>query len=727
MELLNKYGAETTIFFPLIDGGSADFENTPVTFAAGDSQLVVSGASPINQNTANLPVHMALGIYSLTLTATEMQNAGFVVAVIDQTAPKAWEDQAILMKTYGHASAGIIFDLNQATPAVNATQISGDTTAADNLELQYDATGLTGDTFPATQLQIGNVASTGAATNATATGSVITIGTQVNTYEVTVELDGVRHEIASVGGALDFYYEFDVGTNGTPTSITFTGRLTGSNDDLDVFAYNYGLAAWQQIGNIQGSNSTTDAVGTFDLLSGQVGSGVDVGKVRIRGFKASGLTSAKMYVDQAFVSYATIYQSVGYANGAVWVDTVNGVAGSINFVNGTADNPVDSWADALILAASLGLKIFHIISGSSITLTGNSDHYEIRGQSYTLDLNGQSIASAYIFGATVSGVGVGGSTVFEDCPVGNVTLAPSIMRRCYLSGTITSSAAGDWFINHCMSRVAAPGSPKFDFGGVVGDSDLNMRLYSGGIQLENMGNVGTDQATIEGHGNIIEGTCAGGTVSARGNFTTSGITNIILTDGARYDIAKIAPIIAAAVLDEVLSGHNAAGSLGKALRQIQEGIISIEASVNDAGATTTSFITSLTETATSFYSDLTLVFIDGALKGQAKPILSYNGATKLMTLGEAFSSAPADGDSFIILTTHVHPISEISTAVLDGIIEGTITLKQSLQLSNSALAGKLSGGATASIAIRDIADSKDRITSTVDADGNRTAVTVSVD
>jgi beta-xylosidase len=42
---------------------------------------------------------------------------------------------------------------------VNVVQISGDATAADNLELQYDGTGLTGDTFPATQADTDAVSS----------------------------------------------------------------------------------------------------------------------------------------------------------------------------------------------------------------------------------------------------------------------------------------------------------------------------------------------------------------------------------------------------------------------------------------------------------------------------------------------------------------------------------------------------------------------------------------
>jgi hypothetical protein len=69
----------------------------------------------------------------------------------------------------------------------------------------------------------------------------------------------------------------------------------------------------------------------------------------------------------------------------------------------------------------------------------------------------------------------------------------------------------------------------------------------------------------------------------------------------------------------------------------------------------------------------------------------------------------------------------IADAVAAMVIEGAVTLKQSLQLSNAAAAGKLSGAAGAAITIRDLGDTKDRITATVDAVGNRSAVTPSYD
>lgn len=62
-------------------------------------------------------------------------------------------------------------------------------------------------------------------------------------------------------------------------------------------------------------------------------------------------------------------------------------------------------------------------------------------------------------------------------------------------------------------------------------------------------------------------------------------------------------------------------------------------------------------------------------------------------------------------------------AVLDEVVEGTYTMRQLLRLFAAALGGELSGAATTAIAIRDISDTKTRITATVDANGNRSAVT----
>ncbi len=70
--------------------------------------------------------------------------------------------------------------------------------------------------------------------------------------------------------------------------------------------------------------------------------------------------------------------------------------------------------------------------------------------------------------------------------------------------------------------------------------------------------------------------------------------------------------------------------------------------------------------------------------------------------------------------------NSIAAALLDlaAGVETGMTPRQALRLMLAALVGKLSGAATTTISIRDTGDSKNRVVATVDADGNRAAVTL---
>lgn len=70
----------------------------------------------------------------------------------------------------------------------------------------------------------------------------------------------------------------------------------------------------------------------------------------------------------------------------------------------------------------------------------------------------------------------------------------------------------------------------------------------------------------------------------------------------------------------------------------------------------------------------------------------------------------------------------ISTAddILDEAVEGAYTMRQALRIMLASLAGKATGGGTATIVFRDINDSKNRITATVDINGNRSVVALDV-
>lgn len=69
-------------------------------------------------------------------------------------------------------------------------------------------------------------------------------------------------------------------------------------------------------------------------------------------------------------------------------------------------------------------------------------------------------------------------------------------------------------------------------------------------------------------------------------------------------------------------------------------------------------------------------------------------------------------------------IAAVPAALLDGAndIETGWSLRKALRVILASCAGKLSGAASTTVTIRNVTDSKTRITATVDGDGNRTAV-----
>lgn len=69
---------------------------------------------------------------------------------------------------------------------------------------------------------------------------------------------------------------------------------------------------------------------------------------------------------------------------------------------------------------------------------------------------------------------------------------------------------------------------------------------------------------------------------------------------------------------------------------------------------------------------------------------------------------------------------KIADEVLDRTdsIETGLTVRGALRVALAALAGKVSGAATTAVLVRNTADTKTRISATVDGDGNRSAVTI---
>lgn len=148
---LRKYGVETKINFVLYEVDGVDLR---VDAADGGSDCSIMKDEGAEATCTNDFVDEGNG-YSLTLDATEMEAARIVVYVVD-SATKVWLDDAIVIETYGHASAMHAIDLddgvragltalpNAAADAAGGLPISDvggldlDAILADTNELQAD-------------------------------------------------------------------------------------------------------------------------------------------------------------------------------------------------------------------------------------------------------------------------------------------------------------------------------------------------------------------------------------------------------------------------------------------------------------------------------------------------------------------------------------------------------------------------------------------------------------
>lgn len=107
---------------------------------------------------------------------------------------------------------------------------------------------------------------------------------------------------------------------------------------------------------------------------------------------------------------------------------------------------------------------------------------------------------------------------------------------------------------------------------------------------------------------------------------------------------------------------------------------------NPGSATTTVFNTDLTA-ADDAYNDQVIKITSGVLIGQTRSILDYSQTNGQITLAEALTGIPANGVTAVLISQHVHPISQIqsglatqaSVDVIDGIVDTILVDTNELQ------------------------------------------------
>lgn len=654
----------------LIDGGTHDFKFS--TFDQTGAGATLSGTPVISCYKDNSITQTTAGI-TLTVDFDSLTGLNHVRLVLTDSFYVADTDYDLVITTGTVDGISIVgrkiasFSISNRLPNVNLTQISGDSTAADNLEATYDGTGYSNLNAPATQSQVNNIGSaSGGAFNFSAdtdnTGgaikSVTFVGSQTNTFTATESEDGTNHIIDHTGNAFDIVYQYDIGGGRTGVEVTFKGYLNGSNDSCNIQIYDFVGADWETIKTISGQTGSSNVTEVIPILNKHTGTGSDLGMVLVR-IVTSGQSGSQLNIDQLLVAAVNTGQTVGYANGRIWIDTNNGTAGTESFVNGTADNPVNSIADAITISGNIGLTSFNVATGSSITLAATAANYLIEGQNWTLAFGGQSISGSQIVGATVSGVFTGTTGILEDCVINAITGPGLTMRRCFFNDvTMTNNGTSGWFMNDCRSRVAGDAAPNFDFGASAAGTNLNMRNYSGGIEIENMGQVGTDNASIEGFGQLITNVnCPGGNISLRGMWKVSNNGSCVITkddvessvDLILLDTVDIQSRLPASLVGgkmdsdaTAISGSTAAAdNLEESAKQIVQGAC-------EGTPSTTSIQTDLAEIQDDIYIGRTVIFTSGNAKDEATDITDYVGSSGTLTV-TALANAPSAADTFIII------------------------------------------------------------------------------
>lgn len=200
-----------------------------------------------------------------------------------------------------------------------------------------------------------------------------------------------------------------------------------------------------------------------------------------------------------------------------------------------------------------------------------------------------------------------------------------------------------------------------------------------------------------------------------------------LADGGRTDLlidaikaktdtitaAPTAASVADAVWDEAIADHTSVGSFGAKNQKVvpSETINDYKADVSGlATQTSVNAIPTSPLLAANYVApdNATITTIAGNVDDlETRLTAARAGYLDNLNTGVALTEAGVD-------------------AILDEVVVGTYTMRQMLTVMGAAMAGKLSGGGTTTLTFRGVNDASNVIVATVDANGNRSALTLTV-
>lgn len=152
-------------------------------------------------------------------------------------------------------------------------------------------------------------------------------------------------------------------------------------------------------------------------------------------------------------------------------------------------------------------------------------------------------------------------------------------------------------------------------------------------------------------------------------IATSGTTGVaswwgyVKNTNSTYQFGQ--HIYAGGVWDVDHRQHMVANTFGKLIDIIHKANLVIEGTVTNAIVPTTTQFSSNVNYPTGAFEHAVLLWVNGsALSEQNSPIVTYVNTNGVITVEEAFTSAPVVGDTFVIIPgNHVHAVADIALGI----------------------------------------------------------------
>lgn len=398
----------------------------------------------------------------------------------------------------------------------------------------------------------------------------------------------------------------------------------------------------------------------------------------------------------------TTIRNGGYDGGVIYVDVVNGAAGTVVGVNGTTTHKSSVLADARALADEGGLRKFILSGGGAFSLDQSyTDWIFEHANASQITLNSQDISGTVFMRTGITGVGTATTRgVFELCGLATTTVGVCNFLQCGFGGTITLSAEDRYLAWDCFELAET--MPIIDMAGDGATATvLELVNYSGRVEIQNM--TSTDLLVLTGQAHVtFNANCSGGAATIAGDvkitdssgnvtITEANISDILVDTGTTIpatlgspagasvsaDIADIPTVaefdartlVAASYFDpaaDAVANVTLVATTTDVTNQVTADVTAIsgdstaadnlEASLETlvlgtatgTPTTTTMPDSALTEATNDHYNGRIIIWRTGVLAGQATDITGYNGTTKTFTF-TATTDAAGASDAYVIV------------------------------------------------------------------------------